>query len=134
MMGSLMENCMKKLILLMCLFFASYSNLDATTAEKKVSRNKKAYVKFLIGTGLTTAGAGCFIGGILIATRGSYECFKRGNCCGALLSLVFGPTLTMLAFPTGEVGIKMMKNGFTNLFTEEENHEEQKTNTKKNSK
>lgn len=119
---------MKKFILLLVLFLTPHSDLyskNTETPPKKVSRNKKAYVKFLVGTGLTTAGLGCFVGGILIATRGSYECFKRGNCCGALLSIVFGPMLTMLAFPTGELGLKMAKHGLTNLFKDEEEPKEQ---------
>ncbi len=96
--------------------------------EYKTRRNKKAYTKFLLGTGLSAAAIGCFVGGLLLSTRGLVASYSKANYGGALGCLIFGPTLVVLSIPTGEFGFTRLKDGLIGLFTEEEQEEIAKKN------
>jgi hypothetical protein len=112
---------MKKLalILVLCMKTSiSIIPIHAATQLQK-GRNKGAYLKTLGGLALTVAAAGCLISGPLITVAGPVVALSSSNR-SAFLGILIGPPITVLAFPLGEAGIKLLKNGIMGLWKKEE--------------
>lgn len=114
---------MKKSILITLSLFVLTSHIHAhieiKPKKKELKRSKKAYFKTLVGLGLTTTAAGCIISGPIMTVYGPYRALFKHNR-SAVLGLVVGPVLTVLAFPLGETGINLIRKGLANLWYEDE--------------